>query len=234
MAAQRPPKSRRSPPASPLAGAVARAVEGTRSSARLPVAPAATGTTASPTTDKREAIVDAALELFSEKGFDGTAVPAIAERAGVGAGTIYRYFESKEAIVNVLFKRYKSLLAQRLLTGLPMEAPPREQFHWFWTRAMGFARDYPRALAFLELHHHGAYLDEESRMLEENLLAPAWAFLAATHDAGVTKPVSPRVLGHLVWGAFVGLAKASWVGQIALDAATIAASEDCCWDAIRR
>jgi len=44
--------------------------------------------------DKRETILAAALELFVERGFYGTAVPEIAERAGVGAGTIYRYFES--------------------------------------------------------------------------------------------------------------------------------------------
>src|SRR5690606_27876447 len=54
-------------------------------------------------TDKREAILHAALELFVERGFWGTAVPEIAEKAGVGAGTIYRYFESKEALVNALY-----------------------------------------------------------------------------------------------------------------------------------
>ena len=47
--------------------------------------------------DKREAVLGAALELFVERGFHGTTVPEIAERAGVGAGTIYRHFASKEA-----------------------------------------------------------------------------------------------------------------------------------------
>jgi AcrR family transcriptional regulator len=47
-----------------------------------------------PVSDKREAIMAAALDLFVERGFYGTAVPEIAEKAGVGAGTIYRYFES--------------------------------------------------------------------------------------------------------------------------------------------
>ena len=54
--------------------------------------------------DKREAIMTAALELFVERGFFGTAVPEIADRAGVGAGTIYRYFESKEALVNEIYR----------------------------------------------------------------------------------------------------------------------------------
>ena len=53
---------------------------------------------------KHEAILDAALALFVERGYHGTAVPAIAERAGVAAGTIYHHFESKEQLVNAVFE----------------------------------------------------------------------------------------------------------------------------------
>ncbi|MEA2752174.1 MAG: Bacterial regulatory protein tetR family, partial [Myxococcales bacterium] len=44
-------------------------------------------TTSSSPSDKREAILDAALTLFAERGFHGTSVPDIAQLAGVGAGT---------------------------------------------------------------------------------------------------------------------------------------------------
>ena len=42
------------------------------------------------TQNKREAILKAAMELFGELGYDGTTMPMIADRAKVGAGTIYR------------------------------------------------------------------------------------------------------------------------------------------------
>ncbi|MEQ9367019.1 MAG: helix-turn-helix domain-containing protein, partial [Leptospirales bacterium] len=58
---------------------------------------------------KAQAILDASLELFAEKGYDGTAVPLIAEKAGVGAGTIYRYFESKEVLVNILYNKWRTV-----------------------------------------------------------------------------------------------------------------------------
>ena len=64
--------------------------------------------------DKREAILAAATELFVERGFHGTTVPEIAERAGVGAGTIYRHFASKEAVVNELFRLHKQALTARV------------------------------------------------------------------------------------------------------------------------
>ena len=54
--------------------------------------------------NKRDDILNAAMELFGELGYDGTTVPMIAERAKVGAGTIYRYFENKESLVNILFQ----------------------------------------------------------------------------------------------------------------------------------
>ena len=40
--------------------------------------------------NKRDDIMEAALILFAERGYDGTTVPMIAEKAKVGAGTIYR------------------------------------------------------------------------------------------------------------------------------------------------
>ena len=47
----------------------------------------------------RDAIVDAALELFAENGYDATTVPAIAERANVSPATVARYFPSKESLL---------------------------------------------------------------------------------------------------------------------------------------
>lgn len=45
---------------------------------------------------KRLAILEQAIDAFAELGFRGTDVQMIADRAGVGKGTIYRYFHSKE------------------------------------------------------------------------------------------------------------------------------------------
>jgi len=184
--------------------------------------------------EKHEAILDAALDLFSERGFYGTAVPLLAERANVAAGTIYRYFESKEAIVNALYRREKLLLGTALLAAFPFESAPRDQFHYFWTTACEFARAHPKTLAFLELHHHQSYLDETSRAIEAQILSPAYSFFTMTQENKVTKPFAPEVLGSIVWGAFVGLVRASWEKRIVLTDKTIAQGEMCVWEAIRR
>src|SRR5689334_8001086 len=104
--------------------------------------------------DKREAILEAALQLYVERGFFGTAVPEIADKAGVGAGTIYRYFESKEALVNAIYRQEKLHFANVVLDGFPATATTREQFRSLWMRMAKFATEHTNAFIFLELHHH--------------------------------------------------------------------------------
>ena len=51
-----------------------------------------------------EEILDAALDLFTEKGFSSTRMVDVAKKAGVSKGTLYLYFESKEIIFQELVK----------------------------------------------------------------------------------------------------------------------------------
>ena len=54
--------------------------------------------------DKRLAILEAALELIAEYGFHGAPMAMVADRAGVGAGTIYRYFDNKDLLIAELYR----------------------------------------------------------------------------------------------------------------------------------
>src|SRR4029078_11073800 len=104
--------------------------------------------------DKRSAILDAALELFVERGYYGTPVPLVAERAGVGAGTIYRYFKSKEDLGNVLYRQIKQSLANFVLMGVKQDEPPREIFRQLWFRLAGGAHEEPHGGCLLALARH--------------------------------------------------------------------------------
>lgn len=56
-------------------------------------------------TKTKDRILDAALELFGEKGYDGVGVDQIAEKAGVKGPSIYKHFKGKEEILDVLIER---------------------------------------------------------------------------------------------------------------------------------
>ena len=183
--------------------------------------------------DKREAILNAALELFVERGFWGTAVPEIADRAGVGAGTIYRYFESKEALVNAIYRQEKMRFSSAVLENFPANVNTREQFRTIWMRMAAFAAENPSALIFLELHHHASYLDDQSRAVEQRMLEVITAVVNAAQQRRELKAGSARLLMGMVMGAFVGVIRSCLDFGQPVGEADWTFAEQCVWEAIR-
>ncbi len=182
--------------------------------------------------NRREAMLAAALELFATQGFDGTAVPEIAKRAGVGAGTIYRHFESKEGLVNALYRREKQRLMAHLIERFPWQSTPRAQFRAFFFRLAGFAQREPLAFVFLEHHHHARYLDAASRELERGSLTPVRAFLEQGKERGELKHLPSEALAAMVWGMLSGVIKAQSTGELVFTDELLADVEACAWEAI--
>ncbi len=182
--------------------------------------------------DKRRIILDAALVAFAERGYHGTAVPEVAEAAGVGTGTLYRYFASKEALVNEVYRDAKHSLRSALLDGVPgLELRRQDTAQtWFaelWRRLGAFAEAAPDAFRFLEMQDHVAYLDAASREVELSVLAPLW--MAGKKLRERSEGASVDVLIALLWGAFVGLIKAQRLGYLRLDDKQLAQAGAACW-----
>jgi TetR/AcrR family transcriptional regulator, transcriptional repressor for nem operon len=71
-------------------------------------------------TSVRDKFVEAALKCFHEKGFKGTSIEDIAERAGAFEGSFYNHFESKEALAIAVVTVY----GENTVSLLPLEGPP--------------------------------------------------------------------------------------------------------------
>ena len=67
-----------------------------------------------PPDDRRREILEAAIKLFRDRGFESTTVQAVAAEAGVAAGTVYLYFSSKEAILAALQEDFEAGLIDRV------------------------------------------------------------------------------------------------------------------------
>lgn len=182
----------------------------------------------------RDTILVAALACFTERGFHGTSVPAIAREAGLAPSSLYRHFESKEALVNELYRSLKGRLMSALAPALQGELEPRAIFRRFWHRLVQLARESPEVIVFLEHHHHGDYLDEASQQLEERTFEPFYAILATEPARAALAPLPPEATMAIVWGAFSGLFRAHRLGHLDWDDALLAETEDRVWRAIRR
>ncbi len=182
--------------------------------------------------EKQDRILQAATRLFAERGYHGTAMPRVAAEAGVAAGTIYRFFAGKEALVNEVFRHCKGTLALALNAGVDLNADPAQGFADTWAVLYRFAREHRFAFRFLEMQDHVPYLDDESRALEAAVLTPIGAALMRLRAEAVfrDKP-SLTVTMALIWGAFVGVMKAEHCGYIEVTDSDIADARDACWRA---
>jgi AcrR family transcriptional regulator len=85
--------------------------------------------------DKRELILDAALNVFSRRGVFASRIADIASEAGVAYGLVYHYFRNKEEILNTIFEerwvRVTELLEEADLKGASLEERLREAANLF-------------------------------------------------------------------------------------------------------
>jgi AcrR family transcriptional regulator len=96
-----------------------------------------------------QAIIDAALELFAERGVEGVCVEAVATRAGVGKATIYRRWTSKEDLLIAALGSLKSPMAD------PQGATVREDLVELLDVMLRDANDPRYARQFAMLHGEG-------------------------------------------------------------------------------
>jgi len=135
----------------------------------------------------RRRIIDQALALFAEHGYEGTSVRMIAGAAGTSPGLLYNYFENKQALLHAIFE--ESVADVRASFALADAAPPRERLERlvrgsfeilrrnmpFWRLSYG-VRMQPAVLAGL-----GPALHEWTAMIRRTLQG-------YLRDAGVAKP----------------------------------------------
>lgn len=84
-------------------------------------------TTAAARGEKRPLILQAATEVFSERGFAAVTVAEIADRAGIGKGTVYEYFSSKEELLFAVFEWMNEGIAQRIRDLLAEDGTTHER-----------------------------------------------------------------------------------------------------------
>lgn len=69
--------------------------------------------------EMRTAIMDAAMNVFVTRGYHGASISNVAEVAGLGKGTIYLYFDSKDALTTALVERHFADISNRIIGTEP-------------------------------------------------------------------------------------------------------------------
>ncbi len=82
--------------------------------------------------DKQQQILAAAEKLIAESGFQGLSMSKLAKEAGVAAGTIYRYFDDKEHLLDELRLRITQRVATAIQANVTRDMPLKQQYRTMW------------------------------------------------------------------------------------------------------
>ena len=186
--------------------------------------------------DKRDCIILAAIDLISEQGFHGASMSMISEKAGVGIGTIYRYFENRDALIRTMYKEKEERLVTFLLADYPYDRPVRECFFHVGTGVIDYFVRNPIDFKYSEQFHHSPYGVEHRR---NRIFASAGKpdIFIDLYERGTAQ----QVIRDLPLVAFFNLAFAPiiWtirdhvLGFVDLDAPLSRKLVESCWDSVK-
>jgi len=187
--------------------------------------------------NKRDEIVRSALELIAEHGFHGAPMALVAEHAGVGAGTIYRYFENKDVLISELYKELEAKLYPFLLEGYAIEAPLRMRFLHLGTALLRYFIEHPLHFRYLEQFHNSPYgvAVRRDKLLGKTGGCDAFRELFEQGAAQqVVKDLPLVLLFALAFGPLLAVARDHILGFVRLDDAIVERVVEACWDAVKR
>ncbi len=126
----------------------------------------------------RQAIVAAAVDLFSSKGYEKTSIEDLAKAAGIGKSTVYTYFKAKEEIFLAFFDEEFEYSFSALHEHVDPDAPLINQLHTlfmlqyeFVTKNREFGRIlvretlFPKSVTSLAKESNQRYLDALGEIL---------------------------------------------------------------------
>lgn len=100
--------------------------------------------------EKREAILQAVLELVVEHGLQHTPMLLISQRSSARGGIIYHYFESKEDLFALLYCQVKGDMGNALVALDDPQHPLAKRFETLWLSIFRYCQAHRQEMAFLE------------------------------------------------------------------------------------
>lgn len=186
------------------------------------------------TTDKRMAILEATLDLIYEQGFHATPVSQIAERANVGAGSVYRYFKNKDDLLNQLYLEVK----QRMFDAMRMGADPNGSFEPLfkltWLNVFDFHVSHPREFYFSEQYCNSPILTAETKGAGAKIFSDYASAINRAIQEGVIMDLPTEMIYTILHGTNIALVKMHLSGGLEMTEQRKKQAAHAAWCAVRR
>lgn len=180
-------------------------------------------------TDKKRAIFESTLDLIKDHGFHGAPMSLVAKNAGVAAGTIYHYFESKDELIGELYAYNKNRVVEIVEKTIAEGASYKEKFFNLWANLYAFYIQNKKVLIFFEQYINSPY---NTNKCPNHFQGQLFSFFSEGIEKGLVKPAKPELLMLLVMGSITSAAKLNLFGNIPFNEKDLKQIIEILWDGI--
>jgi TetR/AcrR family transcriptional regulator, repressor of fatR-cypB operon len=158
-------------------------------------------------TDKREAILDAMLDLVVTRGLEDAPMSVLAKKSGASPGVIYHYFASKDEVIHAVHERVISIKHKVFFEGVSLQESPHDALIQMWLNAYRFYRTHRKEARFLDQYLNSSYCEPGSKEDDSEETARILQWLKPKKKGGVLKDLPPEAIESLTLGLAASLAK---------------------------
>ena len=149
--------------------------------------------------DKAHQLIEASIDLFAKEGFWNTPTSRIAKHAGVGTGTLFNYFESKDVLIDAVYKQLKQEWMEHLLAGFPQNGTLKERVEHIWFRHIDWGLRFSRRNSLLNQLKLSNLVSQEVQQSQEAELVFAYEMIVQGIADGELIDIDPAYLGLIFY-----------------------------------
>ena len=182
---------------------------------------------------KRNSIIEAAIHLVALHGFHGVPVGLIADRAGVGTGTIYLHFESKDHLMLETYRELERRCLAAVMKDHPSEGSVRQRFSHLAYGLIFHFMLFPEEFLFADQFLSSPYRKSVSpHYLPETELSGIMQFFREGAEKQLFKEMPPAMLLALACGPLIQVVRANASAFLYLDDDRVSRTVEACWEAV--
>jgi AcrR family transcriptional regulator len=154
----------------------------------------------------RAALIGVAIELFAANGYDGTAIPAVLDAAGVSRGALYHHFESKEALFEAVLQSVEAQATVKVTRAAGGATDPLDGLRRGCAAYLAMCRDpVVRQISLIDAPAVVGW-ERWREIDEQHAFGLVKAAIAAIAADGRVKPELVDVMAHMVLAALLEVA----------------------------
>lgn len=107
---------------------------------------------------KENKIIGAVFVICGKEGLSGVNIAAISKEAGIGVGSLYTYFDSKEDLIETAYNSVEHRLTRKMYEGYDPEKPLRDSFHRIFLNSINYRINHFSETVFIDQYIQSSYV----------------------------------------------------------------------------